>query len=103
LSYIANNQATNVNLTILTWPFGYPYTIIGGEQNEDPKKMGEIANPANCWAMTDADQQNAAPSGGYYDFQPVNPTHGTVRNELFFDWHVESVRAVNLNMPSPSL
>lgn len=104
LSYIANNQATNINLSgVLTWPFGYPYTIIGGESDEAPKKLSQIAGLSACWAITDADQENAATSGGYYDFLPVKPTHGTVRNQLFFDWHVAQVRAVNTNMPSPTL
>ncbi len=103
LSYIANNQVTNISGGILTWPFGYPYTLIGGASDQAPLKMSQIASPANSWAMTDADQQNAASSGGYYDFLPANPTHGTVRNQLFFDWHVEAIRAVNENMPNPQL
>lgn len=103
LSYIANNQATNINLSILTWPFGYPYTLIGGDENEAPKKMSQFAHPSACWAMTDADQENAAASGVYYQFLPEKPTHGTVRNQLFFDWHVASIHAVNTNMPNPTL
>ncbi len=104
LSYIANNQATNINSGILTWPFGYPYTLIGGDSDETPKKLSQIAGPSGCWAMTDADRQNAAQLGQYYDFQPVSPCHGSVRNQLFFDGHVEAVRAADdENMPSPQL
>jgi prepilin-type N-terminal cleavage/methylation domain-containing protein len=104
LSYIANNQATNINSGILTWPFGYPYTLIGGDSDEAPKKLAQIAGPSGCWAMTDADQQNAATAGQYYDFQPATPAHGKVRNQLFFDEHVEAVRATdNDTMPSPQL
>ncbi|HEY5233163.1 MAG TPA: Type II secretory pathway pseudopilin PulG-like protein, partial [Verrucomicrobiae bacterium] len=57
-----------------------------------PKRLKEIASPALSWAMTDADQENAATGGRYYDFLPVKPTHGKVRNQLFFDWHVEAVK-----------
>jgi prepilin-type N-terminal cleavage/methylation domain-containing protein len=104
LSYIANNQATNINSGILTFPFGYPYTLIGGDSDEAPKKLAQIAGPSGCWAMTDADQQNAAQLGQYYDFQPATPAHGKVRNQLFFDEHVEAVRATdNDSMPSPQL
>ncbi len=104
LSYIANNQATNINSGMLIWPFGYPWTLIGGDTDETPKKLAQIAGPSGCWAMTDADQQNAATSGGYYDFQPATPAHGKVRNQLFFDEHVEAVRASDDdNMPSPQL
>jgi len=104
LSYIANNQATNINSGILTYPFGYPYTLIGGDADEAPKKMAQIAGPSGCWAMTDADQQNCATAGQYYDFQPATPCHGKVRNQLFFDEHVEAVRAGDDDtMPSPGL
>jgi len=103
LSYIANNQVTNLNSGILTWPFGYPYTYIGGDTDEAPKKLAQIASPATEWAITDADQENAAPAGRYFDFQPATPAHGKVRNQLFFDLHVEAVRAVADNMPSPQL
>jgi prepilin-type N-terminal cleavage/methylation domain-containing protein len=104
LSYICNNQATNINSGILTFPFGYPYTLIGGDSDEAPKKLAQIAGPSFCWAMTDVDQQNAATAGQYYDFLPVNPAHGKVRDQLFFDDHVEAVRAGdNDTMPSPQL
>lgn len=103
LSYIADNQVTNIAGGILTWPFGYPYTLIGGETDQAPLKLSQLASPASSWAMTDADQQNAASSGGYFDFLPPNPTHGTVRDQLSFDWHVEAVRAVEVNMPNPQL
>lgn len=103
LSYIADNQVTNVSGGVLTWPFGYPYTLIGRDTDEAPKKIAQIAGPASIWAMTDADQENAASSGRYYDFLPATPAHGKVRNHLCFDWHVEAVRAVESNMPNPQL
>jgi prepilin-type processing-associated H-X9-DG protein len=43
--------------------------------------------------VTDADQENASSGGLYYSFLPATPTHRAVRNQLFFDWHVESVKA----------
>jgi prepilin-type processing-associated H-X9-DG protein len=95
LSYIASIQVTN-NQGVLTRPFGYPYSELAvGGTDETPKKLLEIASPALSWAMTDADQENAATGAAYYDYLPKSPTHGKVRNQLFFDWHIEAVKATN--------
>jgi prepilin-type N-terminal cleavage/methylation domain-containing protein len=59
--------------------------------NEAPKRLREIANPTLAWALTDADQQNAVRSASYYSYLPKTPTHGSVRDQLFFDWHVAAV------------
>lgn len=104
VSYIANNQATNLDLSILTYPFGYPWTMIGGQTDDAPKKMAQIFGPSSCWAITDVDQENGPSLGQYYDLLPATPAHGKVRNQLFFDWHAEAVRATDDdNMPSPQL
>ena len=94
LSYIASIQVTNYQ-GVLTRPFGYPYTKIGGDADEPPKKVHEIVSPTLSWAMTDADQENAVPAARYYDFQPVKPAHGKVRDQLFFDWHIEAVKVLD--------
>ncbi len=92
LSYIASVAVTNINSGRLTRPFGYPYSS-GPWHSEDevPKRLHEIANPTLSWALTDADQQNAFASAMYYPFLPKTPCHGSVRNQLFFDWHVVAV------------
>lgn len=100
LSYIASVEVTNINSGVVTRPFGYPNSALPpGATNitddELPKKVSEIYNPSRSWALTDADQQNAVNLAGYYYFLPVKPTHGKVRDQLFFDWHVESVRVTN--------
>jgi prepilin-type N-terminal cleavage/methylation domain-containing protein/prepilin-type processing-associated H-X9-DG protein len=97
LSFIASVEITNINSGTVTRPFGYPNSALPtGYTNvtidELPKKVGEIYNPARSWALIDADQQNAVNLAQYYTFIPAKPTHGNVRNQLFFDWHVESVR-----------
>jgi prepilin-type N-terminal cleavage/methylation domain-containing protein/prepilin-type processing-associated H-X9-DG protein len=96
LSYIASIAITNANFTnVVERPFGYCWEYIPGtnRSNDPPKKVSEIYSPSLSWALTDADQQNALVSAAYYDFQPKTPTHGTVRNQLFFDWHVTAVKA----------
>jgi prepilin-type N-terminal cleavage/methylation domain-containing protein/prepilin-type processing-associated H-X9-DG protein len=93
LSYISSVQITNINSGIVTRPFGYPNSMLpGGAPDAAPKKIRDIANPTVSWAITDADQGNAFTSGRYYPFQPKTPTHGEVRNQLFFDWHVQVVK-----------
>jgi prepilin-type N-terminal cleavage/methylation domain-containing protein/prepilin-type processing-associated H-X9-DG protein len=98
LSYIVTVSITNLNSGVVTRPFGYPYGSLPiGFTNilvdELPKRSGDIYNPSRSWAQTDADQQNCALTARYYDYQPKTPTHGKVRNQLFFDWHVEAVKS----------
>jgi prepilin-type N-terminal cleavage/methylation domain-containing protein len=93
LSYIVSVQITNVNSGVVTRPFGYPHNNpVYNEVEEDPKKLRDIANPSLSWAMTDADQRNAAPQASYYSFLPATPAHGDFRQQLFFDWHVDKVK-----------
>jgi prepilin-type N-terminal cleavage/methylation domain-containing protein len=93
LSYMAAFEVTNVTSGTVSRPFGYPYTLppFHSTTNEPPKHLNEIYNPTVSWALTDVDQENGKPAATYYDFLPETPAHGTVRNELFFDWHVATV------------
>ncbi len=94
LSYIVSIAVTNVTNDIVSRPFGYPYHLLPnvGGTNENTKQIKEIRSPSTSWAMEDADQSNAVSLAQYYAFLPVNLTHGTVRNVMFFDWHVEPVK-----------
>jgi hypothetical protein len=94
LSYAAALEITNVNSGAVSHPFGYPYTLAPFNQttNELPKHLNEIYNPTQSWALTDVDQLNGKPAAYYYNYLPAKPAHGSVRNELFFDWHVTAVR-----------
>ncbi len=77
----------------LTWnPFGYNGG--GGSGVSQPHKLGQIASAgpvAQIWAMVDSDQKGNNGAGPAASFPPV-PAHGSTRNYLWFDWHVESVR-----------
>jgi prepilin-type processing-associated H-X9-DG protein len=96
LSYILRITVTNVKDDVVTRPFGYPYMALpnsnGQTTNEPPKKVHEIRNPSTSWAMVDADQLNAISLAQYYNFIPATKAHGKVRNNLFFDWHVEPLK-----------
>jgi len=92
LSYMASPAVTNVNSGTVNRPFGYPYSSPPfNDVDEAPKLLHDIYNPSLSWALTDVDQQNGFPSAAYYSYLPESPAHGSVRNELFFDWHVSSV------------
>lgn len=94
LSYIASVAVTNMNSDTVSRPFGYPFDFnlpFYQSKKEAPKRLAEIGSPSSSWALTDADQLNAVPVAGYYQFLPVTPAHGNVRNQLFFDWHVAAV------------
>ncbi len=92
LSYLTAAAVTNQASNIVSRPFGYPYASPPyTKPDEVPKRLHEISDPALSWAMTDADQKNAMSYAGYYLHLPVNPSHGSVRNELFFDWHITAV------------
>ena len=93
LSYIVSIAVTNVTNDVISRPFGYPYHHLpNGGTNENTKQIKEIRNPSTSWAMEDADQMNAVSLAQYYPFLPETPAHGTVRNVIYFDWHVEQVK-----------
>jgi prepilin-type N-terminal cleavage/methylation domain-containing protein/prepilin-type processing-associated H-X9-DG protein len=97
VSYIVTAEVTNGLTETLTRPFGYPYSSkfyrFPPGPDEPPKKVQQIKDPSDSWAATDTDQQNAFPGGLYFSMLPVTPGHGTVRNQLFFDWHVKAIKA----------
>ncbi|MDQ6631856.1 MAG: type II secretion system GspH family protein [Verrucomicrobiota bacterium] len=100
ISYLANAEVTNI-FTNLTRPFGYPYSSpryrLPKGPDEPPKKTHEIQRPSDSWALTDIDQQNAFPGGLYFSYLPTNRVHRTLRNQLYFDWHVQSVKDKELD------
>ncbi len=92
LSYIVSLYVTNDSSGVVTRPFGYPYSAPPyTKEDEPPKHLHELANPSSSWAMVDADQQNASTQGPYYIYLPATPAHGSVRNQLYFDWHIATV------------
>ncbi len=94
--YLLSAEVTNAVTDVVTRPFGYPYSSkfyrFPRGPDEPPKKVHEIKSPSQSWAITDADQQNAFPGGYYFNNLPANKVHGVVRNQLFFDWHVQAVK-----------
>lgn len=72
-------------------PFGNPST------NAPSLKMSSIVKcqpPASVFAISDVDQAlpQLNPSISWWSDLPNQPVHGAVRNQVFFDWHVEAVK-----------
>ena len=77
----------------LLWdPFGYN----GGTAANPlpPHKLSDIStigSVAQIWAMVDSDQEGNDGAGPAASFPP-KPAHGSTRNYLWFDWHVEPIK-----------
>jgi len=74
-------------------PFGYPLAPL----QSNPIKLSSISqygDPSGIWAMSDVDYIHPSINTAttWRDEIPERPVHGPVRNELYFDHHVESVR-----------
>lgn len=84
------NDDMDPDPAVRTPPFGYPLA-----PTADPQRITAVATIApNAFAITDVDQAlpNLNPGVGWWDDLPNAPVHGQVRNQLFFDAHVEAVR-----------
>ena len=96
ISYLASAEVTNSLSDSITRPFGYPYSSkfyrLPKGPDEPPKKVTEIKGPSSSWAITDIDQENGFPGGYYYAFLSATKVHVTLRNRLFFDWHVAAAK-----------
>ena len=92
LSYIQAEWVTN-NVSPLDrfeYPFGRPSTA----SNPFPvRKTTDVRRPASSYAITDADRVNMPYDATYAAYIPLRPVHGDrIRNQLFFDWHVQAVK-----------
>ena len=54
----------------------------------------ESGGTAQTWAISDVDQAvpTLNPTVSWWSDLPNKPVHGAVRNNLFFDWHVQGVK-----------
>jgi len=73
-------------------PFGYPIA----PDEAKPLNITTLANnapPSSVFAVSDADRSIPIlnPTISWYTDLPTVPVHGSARNQLFFDGHVEAV------------
>lgn len=92
-SVITNDPPTGNSLII--YPFGRPSSPFAPNQ-----KLSTIMHTSDTWVMTDCDRQLMTSEGitaaTYFAYVPIFPVHSArnpaVRNYLFFDWSVHSVK-----------
>jgi prepilin-type N-terminal cleavage/methylation domain-containing protein/prepilin-type processing-associated H-X9-DG protein len=88
------NDDIDPNPVNRVFPFGYP----DAPYESPPLKITAFDDhlpPSSTFAATDVDQSDprvAAVNPSWWIELPNRPVHGAVRNQLFFDWHVEAVR-----------
>ena len=74
-------------------PFGYP----DPQRPSSPWKYSQLCKYgpwAGIFAITDVDKVNVPdPTVSWWSDLPYKPVHGATRNQLFFDWHVQAVKA----------
>ena len=72
-------------------PFGYPNPC---QQPVKQSQLSQYGSPAELFAISDVDKGNITdPSVGWWGDLPYAPVHGSIRSQLFFDWHVGAVRS----------
>jgi prepilin-type processing-associated H-X9-DG protein len=84
------NEITGPNATNPTRPFGNP-----DHPSSQPlgfSSLAQFGHPDELVAIKDMDKGNVNPTVSWWTDLPYEPVHGKHRNQLFFDWHVESVR-----------
>jgi prepilin-type N-terminal cleavage/methylation domain-containing protein/prepilin-type processing-associated H-X9-DG protein len=67
-----------------------PFGIFGGANPVRLLMLSNYKPLSQLWALTDLDAKNLL--GTAPKWIPATPVHGSVRNTLFFDWHVETVK-----------
>jgi prepilin-type N-terminal cleavage/methylation domain-containing protein/prepilin-type processing-associated H-X9-DG protein len=72
-------------------PFGYPSPPIAPVKYN---AMDTYTSRSQIYAITDVDQAvpTLNPAVSWWTDLPNKPVHGVARNQLFFDWHVQSVK-----------
>jgi prepilin-type processing-associated H-X9-DG protein len=89
------NDDVDLDPSHLVPPFGYPAS--GGSPPICSQKYGSFdsyGSKSQIYAITDVDQAfpGLNPTISWWSDLPNRPVHGTVRNQLFFDWHVQAVK-----------
>lgn len=82
---------TSTDAVLTAKPFGYLGT--GASQPQRLTWIESFGSPSAIWAFTDVDQVLLrTPNWSWYQNLPRRPSHGSVWNRLYFDWHVEAIK-----------
>jgi prepilin-type N-terminal cleavage/methylation domain-containing protein/prepilin-type processing-associated H-X9-DG protein len=89
---------TTVSVPNNKLPFGYPFTTTGPGYIEQPQKVaniGQFGSVSGVYAYSDVDSQLSGGAEGWGG-EATTAVHGSVRNALYFDWHVQSYKGTNM-------
>ena len=84
---VSNNQ--DLTPAAPSNPFGYT----SGLQSAKFSTVTGWYPASSYWWLTDVDMQNGAAAWGNFSALPSKPVHGSVRNYIYFDWHIETLKA----------
>ncbi|MEI7729110.1 MAG: type II secretion system protein [Verrucomicrobiota bacterium] len=95
--YIMNPNVKDPTTGKQMEPFGYPgnATAIPAVANAAPMKMSAVeglVSPTSAYYLAEPDQVGVTAATGWWADLPPKPVHGSVRNYLFFDGHVQAIR-----------
>jgi len=88
-----------VSVPSMPLPFGYPNNITGTKHDSIKMSSVRAYGPlSDIYAVSDVDRE-LAPNAGWWTTaqQPLKSSHGSIRNRLYFDWHVKSFKGTNVN------
>jgi prepilin-type N-terminal cleavage/methylation domain-containing protein/prepilin-type processing-associated H-X9-DG protein len=91
---------------LTTHPYGYIGNPRGSANAEKPSKQTSLRSTTgrgltDIWAIVDSDKLGNPNSGPAIDGHiAATPAHGSSRNYLWFDWHVESKKFVTTTAAS---
>ena len=97
LDYYSYSLTRTNNIIQANGSVGLPWYPFGKRPDQGPNKLTSLAAVvplSECWAVADIDQQalDASSSGNtgasWWNFIPTAPSHGKVRNYLYFDNHI---------------
>ncbi len=94
--YLSGQLSDDRSVSLTYFPFGYPTAVAGYATSDlQPVKITKVqasAPPSKLWVLSDLDTLwvGAAAWGGI--ILPATPVHGKVRNHLYFDGHVGTMK-----------
>jgi prepilin-type N-terminal cleavage/methylation domain-containing protein/prepilin-type processing-associated H-X9-DG protein len=94
ITYIIANPYSNSTVNLAVNPFGYPGNgdaALFGTNSVKLASINQYGSPSDVFAVSDVDAElfDGWPS------EPNAPSHGKIRNALYFDGHVKSYKGTN--------
>lgn len=88
VDYVHNGTILHDNINYQV--FGYPNNGTTVLSNRPPLRPIQLLTPSTVRQITDVDQYNVTDTNNTWMMQlPLRPSHGGVRNQSFFDGHIE--------------